>query len=259
MVEIVGGVAVLVLLVLFPLMAFAGQLARVKRTGLGEYGGLAQRYVREFDAKWLRGGEPGEPLLGSADIQSLADLANSFQVIREMRLRAVLERDGAAAGDRHAGAGGAAAADDDLVRRADEAAAERRVLNAAPAASLRGGARRRCRRHLETAAQRQVQVDALDALLGLHPDQRRARRRQRQLPLLDESQVGAANPELRLHHRQRLLVVVDAPRARISSRSRAANLGGQGRFDLSERAQPDRPRTPRSPVSVPRCESRPGS
>ena len=56
MVEIFGGVAVLVFLVLFPLMAFVGQLARVKRTGLGEYGGLAQRYVREFDAKWLRGG-----------------------------------------------------------------------------------------------------------------------------------------------------------------------------------------------------------
>ena len=54
--EIFGGVGVLVFLVLFPLMVFAGQLARVKRTGLGEYGGLAQRYVREFDAKWLRGG-----------------------------------------------------------------------------------------------------------------------------------------------------------------------------------------------------------
>ena len=46
---------VLVFLVLFPLMVFAGQLARVKRTGLGEYGGFAQRYVREFDTKWLRG------------------------------------------------------------------------------------------------------------------------------------------------------------------------------------------------------------
>ena len=86
MVEIIGGVGALVLLVLCPLMVFVGQLARLKRTGLGEYGGLAQRYVREFDAKWLRGGpEPAEPLVGSADIQSLADLANSFQVIREIR------------------------------------------------------------------------------------------------------------------------------------------------------------------------------
>ena len=84
-VEIVGAVAILVFLVLFPLMAFVGQLARVKRIGLGEYGGFAQRYTREFDAKWLRGSEPAEPLMGSADIQSLADLSNSFQVIREMR------------------------------------------------------------------------------------------------------------------------------------------------------------------------------
>ena len=85
-VEIFGGVGALVFLILFPSMVFVEQLARVKRTGLGEYGGLAQRYVREFDAKWLRGpAAPGEPLMGSADIQSLADLSNSFQVIREMR------------------------------------------------------------------------------------------------------------------------------------------------------------------------------
>ena len=85
MVEIAGGVGVLVLLVLSPLMVFVAQLARVKRTGLAEYGGLAQRYVREFDTKWLRGKEPDEPMMGSSDIQSLADLVNSYQVIREMR------------------------------------------------------------------------------------------------------------------------------------------------------------------------------
>ena len=85
-VEIIGAVAGLVFLVLCPLMAFAGQLARVKRVGLGEYGGLAQRYVREFDAKWLRGdADPVEPLMGSGDLQSLADLSNSFEVIRSMR------------------------------------------------------------------------------------------------------------------------------------------------------------------------------
>jgi len=32
-----------------------------------------------------RGRRVGEPLLGSADIQSLADLANSYSVVREMR------------------------------------------------------------------------------------------------------------------------------------------------------------------------------
>jgi hypothetical protein len=40
---------------------------------------LAQRYVREFDHKWLRGGASADgPLVGSGDIQSLAVLANSF-------------------------------------------------------------------------------------------------------------------------------------------------------------------------------------
>jgi len=47
---------------------------------------LASRYVREFDLKWLRSGAPkNEHLIGSGDIQSLADLGNSFQVIRDMR------------------------------------------------------------------------------------------------------------------------------------------------------------------------------
>jgi hypothetical protein len=86
-VEIIGGVGALVFLVLCPLRVFAGQLSRAKRAGLREYGVLAQRYVREFDAKWLRGDrDPNEPLVGSADIQSLADLGNSFEVVRTMRL-----------------------------------------------------------------------------------------------------------------------------------------------------------------------------
>ena len=63
------------------------QLARTQRTGLSEYGVLAQRYTREFEAKWIRSSQaPSEPLMGSADIQSLADLANSFEVIKTMRM-----------------------------------------------------------------------------------------------------------------------------------------------------------------------------
>ncbi|HSE91571.1 MAG TPA: hypothetical protein VLJ79_35565 [Candidatus Binatia bacterium] len=73
--------------VLGPLLVFALQLAQAKRTGNREYGALAERYVREFDAKWLRGGAAAdEPLVGSADIQSLADLANSFEVVRGMQI-----------------------------------------------------------------------------------------------------------------------------------------------------------------------------
>ena len=70
-----------------PLLVFAVQLARTKRTGLREYGALAARYVRDFDDKWLRGkATADDELIGSADIQSLADLGNSFEVVRSMRL-----------------------------------------------------------------------------------------------------------------------------------------------------------------------------
>jgi hypothetical protein len=86
-VEIAVLVVFLLCLVLGPLLLFAPQLAQAKRTGNREYGALAERYVREFDAKWLRGGAPaGAPLVGSADIQSLADLANSFEVVRTMQI-----------------------------------------------------------------------------------------------------------------------------------------------------------------------------
>ena len=79
-------VGFVLLLVFAPLLLFAPQLAQAKRDGTREYGILAERYVREFDAKWLRGSTPpAEALVGSADIQSLADLSNSYEVVRTMR------------------------------------------------------------------------------------------------------------------------------------------------------------------------------
>ena len=89
-VEMAVLVVFLLCVVLGPLLVFTPQLAQAKRTGNREYGALAERYVRAFDAKWLRGGAPAEEaLVGSADIQSLADLANSFEVVRTMRLTPV--------------------------------------------------------------------------------------------------------------------------------------------------------------------------
>ena len=76
----------MVFAILGPLVVFGPQLEAAKRGGLGEYGTLAQRYVREFDRKWLRGGGPAdEPLIGSADIQSLSDLVSSFGVVNGIR------------------------------------------------------------------------------------------------------------------------------------------------------------------------------
>ncbi|HMK14744.1 MAG TPA: hypothetical protein VK460_07000, partial [Burkholderiales bacterium] len=86
-VEIAVLVVFMLGLVLGPFLLFTLQLAEAKRRGNREYGTLAERYVREFDAKWLRDGAPAdEPLVGSGDIQSLADMSNSFEVVRTMRI-----------------------------------------------------------------------------------------------------------------------------------------------------------------------------
>jgi hypothetical protein len=87
MIEVLVLVIFLMCVVLGPLLVFTPQLAHAKRMGLREYGTLAERYVRDFDAKWLRGGAPAdERLIGSGDIQSLADMSNSFEVVRTMRI-----------------------------------------------------------------------------------------------------------------------------------------------------------------------------
>lgn len=85
--EAVGFVGFFVLFILSPLVLFAPQLARAKREGLSDYGALASIYVRVFEKKWIHGGaSKDEELIGSADIQSLADLGNSFGIIQEMHL-----------------------------------------------------------------------------------------------------------------------------------------------------------------------------
>lgn len=85
--ELVGLVALMVFAIFGPLLVFAPKLAAAKRIALRDYGNLAQRYAREFDRKWIHGGAPAdEPLLGSADIQSLADLGNTYGAVKEMKL-----------------------------------------------------------------------------------------------------------------------------------------------------------------------------
>jgi hypothetical protein len=85
--EIAAWMVFLILLVLAPLFFFVTQLADAKLVGLREYGIVASRYVAEFRRKWIEGhSAEDEALVGTADIQSLADLSNSFDVVREMRL-----------------------------------------------------------------------------------------------------------------------------------------------------------------------------
>ncbi|MBI5364618.1 MAG: hypothetical protein HZA53_15690 [Planctomycetes bacterium] len=85
-VEIGSFVGFVLVLVLTPLCFFAPRIAAAKRKGKVEYGALAARYTREFDDKWVRSAEPPtEPLLGNADVQSLADLAGSYEIVAGMR------------------------------------------------------------------------------------------------------------------------------------------------------------------------------
>ncbi len=84
--QIGGFIAFFVVAILAPLLMFTPKMAHAKRKGLADYGLLAQRYVESFQHKWALGGAaPSEELLGSGDIQSLADLGNAYSVVREMR------------------------------------------------------------------------------------------------------------------------------------------------------------------------------
>jgi hypothetical protein len=84
--EAAGFIGFFVLFILGLLM-FTPRLARTKRAGSAEYGLLANRYVFGFEEKWIRCGSPDiNELLGTGDIQSLADLGNSYSVVREMSI-----------------------------------------------------------------------------------------------------------------------------------------------------------------------------
>jgi len=74
-------------LLLGPLLLFLPELARLRHQGILEYGAFAAEYGRDFRRKWIKKDNPGgDPPLGSSDIQSLADLGNSFEIVESMRV-----------------------------------------------------------------------------------------------------------------------------------------------------------------------------
>ena len=76
-----------VLVIFGPLLMFTPQMGNARRKGLADYGLLAQRYVEAFRDKWIvEHSVNSEELLGSGDIQSLADLGNSYTVVQDMRV-----------------------------------------------------------------------------------------------------------------------------------------------------------------------------
>jgi hypothetical protein len=91
--DIVLALLFFIVVMVLPLGFFAVQLDSAGRTAEREFGVLASRYADDFRNKWVEGGvRADEPLLGTADIQSLADLANSYAVVKDIRLLPVTKQ-----------------------------------------------------------------------------------------------------------------------------------------------------------------------
>ena len=84
----IGAYVIIALIIIVgPLAVFTEILFRTKRIGLQQYGTLATTYTGLFHKKWIYHQNPdNDPLLGSGDIQSLADLGNSYGFIEKMTL-----------------------------------------------------------------------------------------------------------------------------------------------------------------------------
>jgi hypothetical protein len=85
--EAAGFVVFFVMVILGPLVMFTPQLSCTQRKGSAEYGLLANRYVFGFEEKWIRARDPETgTLLGTADIQAMADMTNVYSNVRQMRV-----------------------------------------------------------------------------------------------------------------------------------------------------------------------------
>jgi hypothetical protein len=84
--EIVVLVVLMLLVAFGPLLVFTLRLFDVWAQGELDYGPLAQRYAHQFQGRWLGAGStPEQALLGSPDIQSLADMGRVYAVVEGMR------------------------------------------------------------------------------------------------------------------------------------------------------------------------------
>jgi hypothetical protein len=75
-----------------PLMILSPRLLASRVQGKIDYMRLAARYVRDFDSKWIAATPPEGKLLGTEDLQSLADLDNSVSIVKNMRMAPVSRR-----------------------------------------------------------------------------------------------------------------------------------------------------------------------
>jgi hypothetical protein len=77
---------VVLLVFLGPLLNFMPQMIRAKIKSVHDYGTFAVMHTQMFDGKCVQGDYPtSEPVLGTPDISSLADLGNAYEVLDRMR------------------------------------------------------------------------------------------------------------------------------------------------------------------------------
>jgi hypothetical protein len=80
---------IIALMVLYaPLLVFVVRMSRCRFSGLLDFSRLVHRYDRRFEEKWIekKWGETGETLLGSPDIQAMADIATVYGHANDMLL-----------------------------------------------------------------------------------------------------------------------------------------------------------------------------
>ncbi len=83
---ILGIIACQILFFILPLFIFSPQLIASKIKGFITYGAFAEKYTDLFEKKWLaKDVKSIDNVLGTSDIQSLADLGNSYAFVRGMR------------------------------------------------------------------------------------------------------------------------------------------------------------------------------
>jgi hypothetical protein len=83
---LIGLVAFLAVAFIVPLTAFVPVLSALKKSGLRRYSVLVTRHNLAFEAKWIDdAGRSDEQPLGSPDVSSLADLATSYEMIKNIR------------------------------------------------------------------------------------------------------------------------------------------------------------------------------
>lgn len=83
--NIIFGIIFVSLIYIAPLLFYTKHLLNAKLVTLFEYSKLGLNYGTSFENKWIKKNMPdnAEPLLGNADIQSLADLSNSVKMVQD--------------------------------------------------------------------------------------------------------------------------------------------------------------------------------